>query len=140
MKLLIFPAVEAERLESIEKALDGDSVVNAADEDAALREIVDADAFFGRITPELLARAQRLRWIQAPTASMEHYLFPELIEHPAVLTNMRGYSLIASRITCWALLPALRETCTNTFAIRCTRAGSPSAARRPVLALTMGQA
>src|SRR5262249_5479846 len=27
---------------------------------------------------------------QSPTASLEHYLFPELIEHPCRLTNMRG--------------------------------------------------
>ncbi len=34
--------------------------------------------------------ARRLRWVQSPTASLEHYLFPELIAHPCVLTNMRG--------------------------------------------------
>ncbi|MBI2827257.1 MAG: D-2-hydroxyacid dehydrogenase [Planctomycetia bacterium] len=66
------------------------AVVNAGDEAEAAREIGDADAFFGRVTPALLRQAQRLRWIQAPTASMEHYLFPELVEHPAVLTGMRG--------------------------------------------------
>src|SRR4051812_38514654 len=49
-----------------------------------------ADAFLGKITPELLARADRLRWVQAFTASLEHYLFPALIAHPCVLTNMRG--------------------------------------------------
>ena len=27
--------------------------------------------------------------MQVPTSSLEHYLFPELIEHPCVLTNMR---------------------------------------------------
>jgi phosphoglycerate dehydrogenase-like enzyme len=65
-------------------------VVNAADEGAARAEIVDADAFFGKLTPPLLAAATRLRWAQAPTASLEHYLFPELVAHPCVLTNMRG--------------------------------------------------
>ncbi len=74
----------------------------------ALREITDADAFFGRMTPELLSRAQRLRWIQAPTASMEHYLFPELVAHSAVLTNMRGLfndciaDQVLGYITCFA--------------------------------------
>src|SRR3989304_1182747 len=29
-------------------------------------------------------------WIQAATASLEHYVFPELVRHRAVLTNMRG--------------------------------------------------
>jgi phosphoglycerate dehydrogenase-like enzyme len=38
----------------------------------------------------LLAAARRLRWVQSPTASLEHYIFPELVGHPCVLTNMRG--------------------------------------------------
>src|SRR5262245_4727280 len=65
-------------------------VVNAATEDEAHPHMPDADAFFGKITPRLLAAATRLRWVQAPTASLEHYLFPELAAHPCVLTNMRG--------------------------------------------------
>jgi phosphoglycerate dehydrogenase-like enzyme len=66
------------------------AVVNAADEAVALKEVPGADAFFGKITPPLLAAAKRLRWVQAPTASLEHYLFPELAAHPCTLTNMRG--------------------------------------------------
>ena len=38
----------------------------------------------------MLARADRLAWVQAFTVSLEHYLFPALIEHPCRLTNMRG--------------------------------------------------
>jgi phosphoglycerate dehydrogenase-like enzyme len=49
-----------------------------------------ADAFFGKITPELLAAARRLLWVQSPTASLEHYLFDDLVRHPCTLTNMRG--------------------------------------------------
>ena len=49
-----------------------------------------ADAFLGKITPAMLARADRLRWVQTFTASLEHYMFPELVAHPCVLTNMRG--------------------------------------------------
>jgi phosphoglycerate dehydrogenase-like enzyme len=90
MKLVIHPPVEAERLARIKATADPMAVFNAGDEAAALREMPDADAFFGKITPPLLAAAQRLRWVQAPTASLEHYLFPELAAHPCVLTNMRG--------------------------------------------------
>ena len=42
------------------------------------------------MTPGLLAAANQLRWVQSMTASLEHYVFPELIEHPCQLTNMRG--------------------------------------------------
>jgi phosphoglycerate dehydrogenase-like enzyme len=90
MKLVIHPPVEPERLARIRAAAGRMEVVNAADEADAERAVADADAFSGKLTPRLLAAARRLRWVQAPTASLEHYLFPELVAHPCVLTNMRG--------------------------------------------------
>jgi phosphoglycerate dehydrogenase-like enzyme len=90
LKLLVFPPVEEARLSRIVDAAGPMSVVNARDENEALEQIVDADAFFGKITPPLLERAGRLRWVQTPTASLEHYLFDALIGHPCVLSNMRG--------------------------------------------------
>jgi phosphoglycerate dehydrogenase-like enzyme len=90
MKLVIYPAVEAERLERIAAAAGSMQVVNAASADEAAAALIDADAFFGKMTPPLLAVASRLRWIQAPTASLEHYVFPQLVGHPCTLTNMRG--------------------------------------------------
>ena len=57
----------------------------------AQRELVDADAAFGTIPPDLLKHAQRLRWLQAPAAAPPAgYYSPELIEHPVVITNFRG--------------------------------------------------
>jgi phosphoglycerate dehydrogenase-like enzyme len=90
MKLVIHPPVETERLARITEAAGAMRVVNAAAPTEALAQMPDADAFFGKITPPLLAAARRLRWVQSPTASLEHYLFPELTAHPCVLTNMRG--------------------------------------------------
>jgi phosphoglycerate dehydrogenase-like enzyme len=90
MKLVIHPAVDAQRYERIVAAARPMQVVNAADADEARTAMADADAFFGKLTPELLAAAGQLRWVQSPTASLEHYIFPELVSHPAVLTNMRG--------------------------------------------------
>lgn len=90
MKLLIHPAIEAPRLERVREAAGEVIVCNVASTEEAQHEIVDADAFFGKMTPELLAAAEQLKWVQSPTASLEHYLFPELIEHPCQLSNMRG--------------------------------------------------
>jgi phosphoglycerate dehydrogenase-like enzyme len=90
MKLVIHPAIDAHRLQHIRQAAPRSLLVNAADPAEALAAIADADAFFGKLTPQLLAAAGRLRWVQSPTASLEHYLFPALVEHPCVLTNMRG--------------------------------------------------
>lgn len=90
MKLVIHPAIEPERLQRVLAAAGPMAVANASTAVEALREIVEADAFFGKLTPNLLAAARRLRWVQSPTASLEHYMFPELAEHPCTLTNMRG--------------------------------------------------
>ncbi|MCH8829839.1 MAG: D-2-hydroxyacid dehydrogenase [Planctomycetes bacterium] len=90
MKLLLYPAIDETRLSLVREAAGPMQVVNAEDEETAQREIVAADAFFGKITPALLAAAENLRWVQSPTASLEHYLFDELIEHPCSLSNMRG--------------------------------------------------
>jgi phosphoglycerate dehydrogenase-like enzyme len=90
MKLVLHPPVDPARLERIRSTAGPMTVVNAATEGEAVAEMPDGDAFFGKITPPMLTAAQRLRWVQAPTASLEHYLFDELVSHPCVLTNMRG--------------------------------------------------
>ena len=53
-------------------------MLNAGGMAEALAAMPEADAFFGKLTPELLAASRRLRWVQSPTASLEHYLFDEL--------------------------------------------------------------
>lgn len=56
----------------------------------AMRDIVDAEAAFGAIPPEVLAKARRLRWLQAPQiAPPAGFYYPELVEHPVVVTNLR---------------------------------------------------
>jgi phosphoglycerate dehydrogenase-like enzyme len=105
MKLVIHPPIDEQRLARIREAAGGMQVVNCADEDEALREMPDADAFFGKMTPPLLERAGKLRWVQSPTASLEHYLFPELIEHPCQVSNMRGIfsDVIADHVLSYVL-------------------------------------
>jgi phosphoglycerate dehydrogenase-like enzyme len=90
MKLLVYPPVSDERLARIREAAAPMTVAQGRDDAHAAAEIADADALFGYLTPPLLAAARKLRWAQAPTASMEKYLYPELIESPVVVTNMRG--------------------------------------------------
>ncbi len=89
-KLVIYPNVDAQRLERIREAAGEMAVANCADEEKALDEMPHADAFFGKLTPRLLEASTMVRWVQSPTASLEHYLFAALVEHPCELTNMRG--------------------------------------------------
>ena len=66
------------------------SVVVAEDEPRAARVIADVDVAFGTLSPALLSRATRLRWLQAPQAAPPAgYYYPELIAHPVVVTNFR---------------------------------------------------
>lgn len=104
-KLVIYPAIDAERLAKIKAAGGALSVVNCDSLDEARREMPAATGFFGKLTPELLRLAPNLRWVQSPTASLEHYIFPELVAHPAILTNMRGlfYDVIADHVFAYIL-------------------------------------
>ena len=90
MSLVAYPALDAERLAAVCAVAGTLPVVNAATADGARAAMPTATAFYGKLTPELLAAATGLRWVQSPTASLEHYLFPELVEHACLLTNMRG--------------------------------------------------
>ncbi len=65
-------------------------VVVAEDKATAEREIVDAEAAFGWLTDDLLARARNIRWLQAPQAApAAGYYYPALIEHSLSVTNFR---------------------------------------------------
>jgi phosphoglycerate dehydrogenase-like enzyme len=65
-------------------------VVAESGADAA-REIVDADAAYGRVDPEILPGAAKLRWLMSPAiAPPTGYYYPELAAHPVVVTNPRG--------------------------------------------------
>jgi phosphoglycerate dehydrogenase-like enzyme len=56
----------------------------------AERAAPDADAAFGTLPPDLLRTAKRLRWLQAPQAAPPAgYYSPELVAHPAAVTNFR---------------------------------------------------
>jgi phosphoglycerate dehydrogenase-like enzyme len=86
MKMVLWPALETERLAALQAVAPSATFVNGG----SVADMADADAFFGKLTPELLVAARQLRWVQAPTVSLEHYMFPELMAHPCQLTNMRG--------------------------------------------------
>jgi len=65
-------------------------VVVAEDADQAARALAGAEAAFGTLTAPLLKHATKLRWLQAPQAAPPAgFYYPELIAHPAVVTNFR---------------------------------------------------
>ncbi len=92
-KLVMLPPQDERSMawaERLAKSVPGLQVVVAEGEQQAQHDIVDADAVFGTLTPDLLSRARKLRWHQAPQAAPPAgFYFPELIAHPAVTTNFR---------------------------------------------------
>ena len=63
----------------------------ARTQEEVMREIVDADAAYGNVVPELFQHAKKLRWIQAPAAAPPvGYYHKGLIESDVVVTNLRG--------------------------------------------------
>ncbi|WP_428490043.1 D-2-hydroxyacid dehydrogenase [Rhodopila sp.] len=72
------------------RSVPGMNLVLAKDQEAAAAAIPSADAAFGTLPPELLAKAQRLRWLQAPQAAPPAgYYYPELVAHALTVTNFR---------------------------------------------------
>jgi len=68
----------------------GMKIIVAEDAQTAAAAIGAADAAFGTLPADLLAKAQRLRWLQAPQAAPPAgYYYKELIEHPVTVTNFR---------------------------------------------------
>jgi phosphoglycerate dehydrogenase-like enzyme len=65
-------------------------IVVAENHTQAAQVIGHAEAAFGTIPPDLLGRAARLRWLQAPQAAPPAgYYYPELVAHPVAITNFR---------------------------------------------------
>jgi len=52
------------------------------------RLLPEVDVVFGALTPEMLAKAKNLRWMQHTEAGMDTVLFPELVKSNVVVTNM----------------------------------------------------
>lgn len=95
MKMVLGPMraeglVNVALIERLRAAAPDVQIVHAPDAESCRQEIVDADAFYGNIAPEVLAAATKLTWIQSPNIGQEHHMFPALQEHPSTLTNIRG--------------------------------------------------
>lgn len=77
--------------EAIAQAVPEATIVVAESDEEARREIPDADAAFGNLTPELLALTQKFRWLAAPAiAPPAGYYHADLVAHPCIATNFRG--------------------------------------------------
>jgi phosphoglycerate dehydrogenase-like enzyme len=126
VKLLLYGGDFSSWIPRLKEAAGDVTYQFAATEQEAIQEIQDSDAFFGTVTPAILSAAQNLQWIQTPMAGLERYFFPALIEHPVIVTNMRGIfhdmipDHVLSYILCFSrdLHTAIRRQLQRTWAPR----------------------
>jgi len=91
MKILVNTQWPEPHLTPVLEAFPQIEFVLAPEPEAALREVVDADAVFGYVTEEMCQAARQLRWVQAQSAGVEWiWETPTLQGNDTVLTNMRG--------------------------------------------------
>ncbi len=53
--------------------------------------LAEAEIIYGFIPPgNIMARAPKLKWINAPSAGVDRFLVPDIVASPVILTNSRG--------------------------------------------------
>ncbi len=90
MKLLLFPDPGATWQGALADAAPDVELLVASNAADAVRLAPQADALVGNLNAAMLAAAPHLRWVQAPLAGLESYMFPELLASSITLTNCRG--------------------------------------------------
>ena len=88
IKMVLQRALEDEYMQQIRDL--GVETVVAKSEENILSAIGDADAYFGGMTAQILKAAKKLRWVQATSAGLDGYYFPELRKSDLIVTNIRG--------------------------------------------------
>jgi len=78
---------EVQRLKSVVSDLD---VVVAPGEEQEIKEVVDADIFFGRIPRSVFIAGKKLKWVQVFGAGVETQFFSEMTQSDVILCNTSG--------------------------------------------------
>ena len=113
--VMVPPNTQPDWPEKIRAAVPDCNVQLFGSAEAAMEAIVDADAAYGNIVPELFRRAKKLRWIQAPAAA------PQLDTITRSSSTATSSSPISARSTTTTLAPTswllswpLRAACSTT--------------------------
>ena len=82
--------VEPRHVEQIQAVSPDVEVLDLPSEGEMLEAMPDVDALFGVLTPAMLTRAPKLRWVQATSAGVDGVLFPEFTASRVTLTSAKG--------------------------------------------------
>jgi phosphoglycerate dehydrogenase-like enzyme len=107
MKILSTHPLDANGREQVLRAGGaGAELVVSRDRGEQIAAARDAEVIHGVPTPDLLAASPGLRWIHVPAAGVDRCMFPEMIRHPAVMTNARGVAAVSIAEHAFALILA----------------------------------
>lgn len=87
-KRILAPDLSQEWIDKIQAAVPGVTLVKVNEADV-VREIGNADALIGNISPEEFRAAHQLKWVQVLSAGVDHMMFPELVQSNVTVTNMK---------------------------------------------------
>jgi len=91
LHILVAADVEPRHLEAIRATAPGLAVEHTADRARLLALAPTADVIVGwNVPPEVVRRAERLRWIHSTAAGVDQLLFPELLQREVLLTSSSG--------------------------------------------------
>jgi phosphoglycerate dehydrogenase-like enzyme len=65
-----------------------------------------AEVLYGAPSPSLLAAAPELKWVHVSSAGVDRFLFAEMVQHAAVMTNSRGVAAVSIAEHAFALMLA----------------------------------
>lgn len=93
----------------------GIELVSSRDAGELLAAARDTEVIYGGITPPLIAAAERLRWVHISSAGVDRFLFPEMMAHPAVVTNSQGVAAVSIAEHAFALILAFTRGLPEAF-------------------------
>src|SRR5262249_50651736 len=88
--LIISELEPSQRTRILDAAGPGATVVDAKDATTQRQHIVDTDALFGRVPPDVFLLQKRLRLYQSVGAGVDSILTPELVNSDVILSSEKG--------------------------------------------------
>jgi phosphoglycerate dehydrogenase-like enzyme len=89
MKLLV-PNLDTTIQNRIKSISSNIELLVASSHDEAVQQAAESEASYTWLSPEIIKRAKKLRWVQVGSAGVERYMFPELVNSDIILTNAKG--------------------------------------------------
>jgi D-2-hydroxyacid dehydrogenase (NADP+) len=88
--LVTYKGLSEEHIQQIRKVSDRIKLEKATDEENVSDAVRDAEVIFGRFSKQMLLASEKLRWVQVPSAGVDHHLYREFLDSEVILTTSSG--------------------------------------------------